>query len=508
MARISLAKLLGQKNEAGQVLSGLAGSFAPGLTVLDEQGLVLFGPGSGSDVQQFPVELDGQVLGSVAGSPAAQAVANLLVYLARQENEKKSLVNELVDRYREISMLYHLTEKMAASPEPEAIAQIALGDAQRLIKADAGVILLVREPGEDLQIIASFGVPYPFRGDACIVLRILQTGKAELANGISAEDCLPGMDGQRISVIGAPVKTEQRLLGVILLVGDANREFTAGDLKILSTIGLQVAPALEITRLYQVAIEKARFERELQMARQVQESLLPRNLPEIPGWNIATRWHPAREVSGDFYDILIEHDRPSGTAHPRFLNLVIADVTDKGMPASLFMAFTRSVLRASIRSGLEPASIIRNANRSVFEDSHKGLWTTLIYARLDLQTGAMTYVNAGHNPPLLYHADCGEVEMLVRTGLPLGVDIRAPYDQKTVYLQPGDRLLLYTDGITESFSPAREEFGEERLEQGLVEMIPLPVEDSLDQLLMRMDEFTGHAHSLDDVTLLAIQRLE
>jgi sigma-B regulation protein RsbU (phosphoserine phosphatase) len=235
------------------------------------------------------------------------------------------------------------------------------------------------------------------------------------------------------------------------------------------------------------------------MARQVQESLLPLELPDIPGWAIARRWQPAREVAGDFYDVIPENGQTLG--------LVIADVTDKGMPASLFMAFTRSVLRASIHSGLEPASIIANANRSICQDSHEGLFTTLVYARLDPGTGALTYVNAGHNPPLLYHADSGVVDLLRRTGLPLGVDEDALYTQKTVQIQPGERLLFYTDGITEAINPAQQEFGIERLKNYVAALNGSTVDETLGRLLIEMDEFTDHAQSLDDVTLLAIHRL-
>ncbi len=512
MPSVSLEKLLGRKSEIGKILVELSGNTGQPFSIEDTNGKVVFGvntaqpvqgaaqpvQGAAHPAQRFPIEQDDQVLGWVTGDASASVLAALLNYAVRQEDEKKSLANELVDRYRELSLLYHLSERMAASPQPEAVAEIALEEARRLIKADSGAILFL--DGGDLRTASSFGVSHPFIQQGCLPEQILKTGKAELANDISGEDCKGVDEGQRISILGAPLKTERRILGIIFLVGSQNQAFTAGELKLLNAIAMQVAPALEISRLYQELIEKARYEHELKMARQVQESLLPLHLPEIPGWSIASRWRPAREVSGDFYDVIVENDQA--------VDLVIADVTDKGLPAALFMVFTRSILRASIYNGDAPANLITSVNQSICRDSYEGLFTTLVYTRLDTKTGQLTYVNAGHNPPLLYHARSDMVETLGRTGLTLGVDIDSLYLQTTAQMEVGDVLLFYTDGITEAINPDQQEFGIERLKQQVLRYRGCEIEVILNELEAALLEFTNHSQPLDDMTLLGLKRIE
>jgi len=496
MPQVSLERLLARKSEMGKIVSDLSDFSGSPFTIEDKDGKVLLGSNAAGPGLRYPIELEDQILGWVTGDTNASVLAAVLSYGARQEDEKKSLVNELVDRYRELSLLHHLSERMAASPQPESVSEIALEEVRRLIKADSGALLLLEEGM--LRTVSDFGISYQSIRQGCLLEQILQTGKAELANDISIDDCFAVDDGYRVSILGAPLKTERRMLGIIFLVGKSNQAFTAGDLKLLNTIAMQVAPAIEISRLYQESIEKARFEHELKMARQVQESLLPLHLPEIPGWAVASRWRPAREVSGDFYDVIAENGQS--------VDLVIADVTDKGMPAALFMAFTRSILRISIYSGDAPANVITSVNQSICRDSYEGLFTTLVYAHLDQKTGQLTYVNAGHNPPLLFHARDGVLETLGRTGLTLGVDIDSTYIQNTVQMEVGDFLLFYTDGITEATNPDQEGFGIERLKQHVLRHRDCDVEAILDELEAALLEFTRQGQAMDDMTMMGLKR--
>jgi phosphoserine phosphatase RsbU/P len=288
--------------------------------------------------------------------------------------------------------------------------------------------------------------------------------------------------------------------GLILLVREQGSSFSASSLKLLNTIAMQIAPLLEILRLYQVAVENERIERELLMARQVQESLLPKDMPRFPGWDFARRWRPAREVSGDFYDMI--------EAGPGQLGLVIGDVTDKGMPASLFMVFTRTALRASLRHIDSPAGAMAAANHLICQDSFDSLFATLFYARLSTASGELTYVNAGHNPPLLYRAQQDEIQLLKRTGLPLGLEVSSVYEERSLALEPGDFILFYTDGIIEAVDGNQNEFGLERL-QGVIYSLR---NCSPNELLTGLEEaffrFADPAQSFDDITLMAAARLQ
>ncbi|MGH2522866.1 MAG: PP2C family protein-serine/threonine phosphatase, partial [Anaerolineales bacterium] len=195
------------------------------------------------------------------------------------------------------------------------------------------------------------------------------------------------------SILCVPLKVKDAILGVVYVDNRLQAGlFTEADLDLLNAIAASAAIAIENARLYQLAVEKGRLERELQLAREVQASLLPRAIPNIPGWEFAARWQPAREVAGDYYDFI--------SGDPASLGLVIADVTDKGMPAALFMALTRSIVRASALQAITPAEGITQANRLICADATNSMFVTLLYACLRPATGELAYVNAGHNPPL------------------------------------------------------------------------------------------------------------
>ncbi|HSJ54683.1 MAG TPA: GAF domain-containing SpoIIE family protein phosphatase [Anaerolineae bacterium] len=507
MAQLTLKKLLGRRSGLSAVLDSMLETLGPDVGVLDAEGRWLIEAGTDRDREnaRYPVLLEEQVIGWVAGRARPEhmaAVARLLSYAAGQEAEKRSLATEVLERYRELNLLYTLSEKLAASPQPAAMAAVALGEAGRLIPAQTGMILSLCGDAPCSELMAAIGSSEGLRAApdlaADLVRRVLNSGQAEVENDVPRDTVFDAGNG-RLSLLCAPLKTEQRSLGALLLVRDAPEPFSAGELKLLNSVAMQVAPALEVARLYQVAVEKARMERELQMARQVQASLIPTSMPNVPGWEFASDWRPALEVAGDFFDLVATEDGQ--------LSLVIADVSGKGMPASLFMVFTRSVLRASMEHSSVPAEGLARANRLIAEEARAAMFVTLFYARLNLQTGDLTYVNAGHNPPLLYRSATAEIAPLTRTGMALGILEDSSYEQKSVRLQPGDSLLFYTDGLTEAFNGNREEFGMERVRQVVQEHQGGSAGGLVTALETAVDGFTRGAPVSDDMTLLALKRL-
>jgi sigma-B regulation protein RsbU (phosphoserine phosphatase) len=249
-----------------------------------------------------------------------------------------------------------------------------------------------------------------------------------------------------------------------------------------------------------MAVEKGRLERELQMAREVQARLIPHTTPQRAGWEFAARWQPAREVAGDFYDFHTEHTDGS-------IGLVIGDVTDKGMPAALFMALSRSIVRATAAAASSPVEAIAQANRLIWADSLNGMFVSLFYGRLDPATGELTYVNAGHNPPLLFQTGHDEPVSLTRTGMVLGLQPGVPFEQRTVQLRPGDCLLLYTDGVTDAVNADRQPFGLAALVQVLAGRRQLAASELLDGLDRALRAHVGDTEPFDDITLLLVKRL-
>jgi len=297
-------------------------------------------------------------------------------------------------------------------------------------------------------------------------------------------------------ILAVPLIINERTIGVIEVFNKPGG-FIQADLDLLSAIGSSAAVALENARLYQAAIEKGRMERELQVARSVQVSLLPTKLPTVFGWEFASRWLPARQVSGDYYDsIPISFNR---------LGLFVADVTDKGIPAALFMAFTRSIVRASLTEAASPATGITKANRLICSGSTHGLFVTMFYALLDPTSSKLTWVNAGHIPALHYKAATGQITRLSSTGMALGMDINAIYRQQKSRLATGDFILLYSDGITEAPSEQQDEFGIERLEDVLRTHGGDDAEHVLSAIEEAVQTHAGNTSALDDITLLIIK---
>ncbi len=238
----------------------------------------------------------------------------------------------------------------------------------------------------------------------------------------------------------------------------------------------------------------------MQVAHEVQASLLPHQTPEIDGWEFAARWRPAREVAGDYYDFFL---CPNGRQ-----GLVMADVSGKGMPAALFMALTRSTVRASLGQTPMPVDGVKHANRVLSEDSTDAMFVTLFYGRLDPETGEMVYVNAGHNPPLLCRSgESGPPERLRPTGMALGILPDAALEQRRVHLQPGDFVVLYTDGVTEAIDAQGQQFGMARLARVLEGQAGRTAAEVLVAIEDALDAFTGTTPQSDDIAILIVRRL-
>ena len=297
-----------------------------------------------------------------------------------------------------------------------------------------------------------------------------------------------------------PLAKGERILGTLNLGYWEPHPFDAETRSFLDLMARNAAIAIENARLYQLAIDRARMEHELQVAREVQASLIPRETPHIAGWDFATLWQPAHIVSGDFYDFVSIDQSP-------LQGMLIGDVSDKGMPAALFMTLARSTIRASVTPACGPADFIMHANRLLCADAAKGMFVTLCYMQFHPLTGELVYVNAGHNPPLLLHRDEEQFIRLARTGMALGVDETSPFDQRTVQLDAGDLIVLYTDGVTDATNATEQDFGAERLRQVIFEKRLAPALEIVTALNDALRQFVGAAPQFDDIAVVVVKRL-
>ncbi len=299
-------------------------------------------------------------------------------------------------------------------------------------------------------------------------------------------------------LIATPILIKSDFFGVLLaLESPRGLRFRERRLDIINGIAQQAALAIQNDHLQDEKVIRERLETEVQLARQIQQTFIPETLPTRPGWDLAARWWTARQVGGDFYDIL---ELPGGR-----LGLFIADVADKGIPAALFMALTRTLVRAAVSGGESPAQALRRVNDLLIPDTRQGMFVTAVYAVLNPQDGLLVYANAGHNPPLCLRHD-GKLERLTRTGMALGVLEGTEIEERMLHLEQKDCLLFYTDGLSEAFSPGGEQFGETRI----IAALQSAQAESAERILERIEEhwmaFVGEEEQADDLTMLLVRR--
>jgi sigma-B regulation protein RsbU (phosphoserine phosphatase) len=408
-----------------------------------------------------------------------------------------------------LSLLLRLTQTFNSSLNLSEVLDRVMDEVIQALHAERGFVMLCEDDGRlafrTARGLDQQGIEAPqFQISRSVVESVARDGLPLLTNDALTDERFSGrqsvmMLGLR-SILCAPLKVKDRVTGVLYVDNRLQAGlFTHADLELLTAIAGSAAIAIENARLYLVAVEKGRMDRELEMARKVQTGLIPGGVPQLPGWDFAARWLPAHEVAGDYYDFI-----PCGLGRP---GLVIADVTDKGMAAALFMAFARSIVRANVCDAPSPSDGLARANRLICADSSKGLFITMFYGLLNSSMGILEYVNAGHNPPLFYQAGQNQLTLLKATGMPLGVEPDTKFGQRSIQLEPGDFILLYTDGVTEAFNAHEMEFGIERLQEAVLGLREASAEGILEGVVEAVKQCTNSAAPSDDITIMVVKRL-
>ncbi len=338
-----------------------------------------------------------------------------------------------------------------------------------------------------------------------------------------------------VEIGGAPI-------GILMVNAPSQRRFLVDEVQLLGILATQLAQTVERERLNQEAHARQRLEQELDLARTIQASFLPDSCPTLTGYRMVAFYRAARQVGGDFYDFIpfggptnppedirqrqnpglarretdlelwrsdLPLDYPGGRpATAQRVGLVIADVTDKGVPAALFMVLSQTLIRATASDGRSPAAVLEQANRLILSDARSGLFVTCFYGILDAETHTLRFANGGHNYPLLYRAATGEIIQLQALGIVLGIIPNPRFAEAEVDLQPGDVLCLYTDGITEAMNVRRQLFDEERLIEVLRHTHHLPPDQIVRRILDAVNTFSAGAPQNDDITMVVIKRDE
>ena len=303
--------------------------------------------------------------------------------------------------------------------------------------------------------------------------------------------------------LAAPLVSQGELIGLLNLGARlSEQEYSSDDRTLLTNLAAQAAPALRVAQLVrqqQVEIQaRERIEHELRVARQIQQTLLPKEIPALHGWQVAQHYQPARAVGGDFYDFLY---LPDGQ-----LGIVIGDVTDKGVPAALVMATTRSIIRGAGSRVASPGQVLERANELLCPDIPPNMFVTCLYAILDPANGHLQFANAGHDLPYLRRQD-GTVIELRATGMPLGLLRGMVYEEHEATVEPGDSVLFYSDGLVEAHDPRREMFGFPRLQKLFGNHADRRGAELITGLLQELERFTGSGwEQEDDITLVTLER--
>lgn len=439
-----------------------------------------------------------------------------------------------VEERRMFGFLHGLGEKLQEDNSPGNMHRYIVDGVAEVIGADAGILYLLDAdtdllvpvyqtkttppvlpmPDEIAAIDDRREVRKQYRSfvrlaalalEGTILGKSLVSGKSVHVENLEE---VPGYSGRENSLhegvgfLAAPLVYGQKRIGVLAMTLGDSKPFSQNDREVFDSVSEQSSFALGSAIIHSDAAEKRRLERELTQASEIQRVLLPGSSPELSDYDIAADYRAARIVSGDYYDYLrIDEDR---------FGIAIGDVCGKGIAASLIMAMCRSNLRANSTENISAASVLHAVNRSIFPDIKEDMFVSLLYLIMERGADEITMARAGHEPPLLYHGETGEVEMIEPPGLAAGVD-KGPVFKRSVKdhrfrMQSGDILLLYTDGITESENRSGEEFGIEKLIEALRRGSGGSSEDLVRDITEEVVAFSEGMAQTDDITLIAIEK--
>jgi len=300
-------------------------------------------------------------------------------------------------------------------------------------------------------------------------------------------------------LIAFPITLKGELLGILLAKEDnLSAQYFEKRIELLNGVSQEISLAIQNFFLQKDIVKREKLEQEIQLARQIQKTFLPDSLPILPGWQIQTRWETALQVGGDFYDIIFLPNHRIG--------LVIADVADKGLAASLYMTVSRTLIRAFGQTITDPGGILSAVNNLLVGDTPSGMFVTAVFAILDLKTGKVIFSNAGHNRPIIIRSKKLETEELSQGDMALGVMEDVQYRNMEISIESGDLILFYTDGLTETFSVDEEQFGVHRAIEFLKQNHHLNIDEILEKLDLELHDFRDGQPPSDDLTLIGLKR--
>ncbi|MBN2355335.1 SpoIIE family protein phosphatase [candidate division KSB1 bacterium] len=428
---------------------------------------------------------------------ASSAIQNAIMY------QRMELVNRQLDKkIQELNTLFEIGKELNATLQKERIVNLLIYAIMGELVTSRCFVFLKEQSGMNLYAARGLHTnepqlqPFMGRGFLKSLAKVDQPFLVEEAELSRNLQILPK---ENLKVV-VPMQIQEKTKGV-LVIGEriTKQAYKTDEIDFLTTLCNLAMISIENARLFEETLEKQRIEEELNFARDIQQRLLPRECPktekiEIQGLNI-----PSRQVGGDYFDC-IQLDE-------NHIAVAIADVSGKGVPASLLMSSLQAGMRNLVTANGDIPSMVGKINNFIHANTSFDKFITFFYAEIDLVENTISYVNAGHNPPYLIHAD-GSWRLLEAGGLILGMMPDMPYENETVPMKKNDLILMYTDGVTEAKSTSDEDYDEERLEKILKKSYVSSVNELIDEIVADLRAFTKGAPQSDDITMMAVRFLQ
>jgi len=414
--------------------------------------------------------------------------------------------SQLRKRVEEAGLLYKLSSLLAVHRDLQDLLDAAAQSAAEVMDARGASIRLLSDDGKELipKAVHNLSETYLNKGHILVadseLYRRTLNGEVVYVEDMRADPRVlyPEFAEREglVSMLGAPMVYKKRAIGVIRVYTANKRSFSKTQIDLLRAVAHMMAAAIEHSRADEENLENQRVQRQLKLAAAVQRRMMPNKMPHMPPFDIAARYEPSLDLGGDFFDF-IYLDGHVGVA--------VGDVVGKGIAASLLMSSVRSSLRAYAQDLYDIDEVMSRVNAAMTRDTLDNEFATVFFGVIDPHSTSMTYCNAGHEPPILLRN--GETHSLDVGGMIVGVDAEQPYDKSILRFEPGDWLVIFTDGLTEAFNYTGEQFGRERIGDALKQVAEanMNAQTALKHILWQKRLFTGLRTSVDDTTIVVIR---
>ena len=417
-----------------------------------------------------------------------------------------------LDLHPTIRLLLDIVGKFNSTMDPSKLLHDIIESTKGMVEAEASSLFLLSDGGKNLELTIPTGPATAevsgkkIASDHGISGWVVQHQQPVLITDVQSDprfqgELLSNPNFQSRNMICVPLNNNQgKTIGVLQAINIKEDFLNEEMLGLFQTLANQAATALENVHVKQQQLAAELVNKELEVATEIQARFFPQQTPNLEGYEVAGCSIPAKDVGGDYYDFI---PNPEPCQH----GFVVADVTGKGVPASLLMATMRATLRANIQNN--PNDIVqalRQVNGDIYRDSPVDKFITSIYCNLDYESHELSYVNSGHNPPYIVRANDNRIEELDQGGVMLGIMEEIDLPKATLSIDKGDILMLFSDGVTEATNPSGELFSEERFEQWLLDHNQLSAEEMKDALLKTLRDYADGSPQSDDITFIIVKR--